>query len=72
MSFLSDLGRGPQDTHIRRHKKILAKANPFDPKFKEYFEQRNKERKACAYAAKATNSTGLKYIQSYAGLSGVR
>ncbi|MBA2651481.1 MAG: group II intron reverse transcriptase/maturase [Tatlockia sp.] len=28
------------DTHIRRHTKIKAEANPFDPRFKEYFKER--------------------------------
>jgi len=33
------------ETHIRRHKKIMAAANPFDPQFKEYFQKREQERK---------------------------
>jgi len=36
------------ETHIRRHKKILASANPFDPQFKDYFQKRTKERKTSA------------------------
>ena len=34
------------DTHIRRHTKIKAEANPFNPRFKEYFLQRAIKRKA--------------------------
>ena len=30
------------DTHIRRHMKMKAEANPFDPRFKEYFKEREK------------------------------
>lgn len=33
------------ETHIRRHKKIMAAANPFDPQFKDYFQKRAQERK---------------------------
>lgn len=56
------------DNPIRRHKKIKAIANPFDPRFKDYFEQRINERRACSI--NKSRSTGL-YIQPYAGLSGV-
>ncbi len=28
------------DTPIRRHRKIQAAANPFDPKWESYFEER--------------------------------
>ena len=31
-------------TSIRRHRKILASANPFDPEYKEYFRKRKEER----------------------------
>lgn len=34
------------DTHIRRHIKVKAEANPFDPRFNEYFMQRTKKQKA--------------------------
>ena len=46
------------DTHIRRHRKIKAEANPFDPRFKEYFKAREKNRKQSATAITA----GLKLI----------
>lgn len=46
------------DTHIRRHRKIKAEANPFDPQFKEYFKAREKNRKQSATATTA----GLKLI----------
>ncbi len=58
------------DNSIRRHIKIKAIANPFDPSFKEYFEQRTTARKAYS-RIKMSNSAGL-YVQPYAGLSGVR
>lgn len=54
-----------KETLIRRHKKIIAKANPFDPTFRDYFKQRMKERKACEYNRKAADSTGLRYIQPF-------
>lgn len=41
------------DTHIRRHRKIKAEANPFDPRFKEYFKEREKNRKQSAIATTA-------------------
>ncbi len=59
------------ETTIRRHLKILAKANPFDPRFTEYFHKREKARKASVYAAHTVKSAGLRMTQSYAGLSGV-
>jgi RNA-directed DNA polymerase len=58
-------------TPIRRHKKIIAEANPFDPRFKEYFKKRTEERKAQAYTINTARSAGLRVIQSYAGLSGM-
>lgn len=57
---------------IRRHKKILATANPFNPCFKEYFKQREEERKASRYPTKNATSTGLRLVQPYVGLSGVQ
>ncbi len=48
------------DTHIRRHRKIKAEANPFDPRFKEYFMEREKNRKAKQAASDAP--AGLKII----------
>lgn len=58
-------------THIRRHKKILAYATPFDPNYKEYFRKREEERKARVHIINHDNSAGLKTIQSYAGSSGL-
>ena len=57
-------------TPIRRHKKIKAEANPFNPLFKEYFLERAKERKS-RETTKA-KSTGLRIVQPYASLSAVR
>lgn len=48
------------DTLIRRHKKILAAANPFDPQFKIYFEKRDKERKTSGNATENSKYAGLK------------
>jgi len=59
-------------TRIRRHKKILANANPFDPQFKEYFQKRAKERKVRDNATENSKYAGLKIIQPYEGLSAVR
>ena len=61
------------DTLIRRHKKIKAEANPFNPCYAEYFRDRAIERKKSpnSGATKIANSAGLKYIQPYAGLSGL-
>lgn len=61
------------DTLIRRHKKIKAQANPFNPCHAKYFRQRAIERKKSSNssATKIANSTGLSFIQPYAGLSGL-
>lgn len=32
--------RKAEDTHIRRHRKIKVEANPFDPQWEMYFEER--------------------------------
>jgi RNA-directed DNA polymerase len=58
-------------TLIRRHKKILANANPFDPQFKEYFQKRAKERKIRENVTENSKYAGLKIIQPYEGLSAV-
>ena len=60
------------ETLIRRHIKIRAEANPFDSRFKEYFQKREKDRKDRSKSTKAVKSAGLRYIQPYEGLSGVR
>lgn len=59
-------------TRIRRHKKIMASANPFDPQFKEYFQKREKERKTRENVTENSKYAGLKVIQPYEDLSGVR
>ena len=46
-------------TPIRRHKKILAKANPFDPDYKEYFRKRKEESKTRVYANNQVEYAGL-------------
>lgn len=60
------------ETLIRRHKKIRAEANPFDPCYKDYFEQRYKERSTRAKRTNNSESAGLRIIQPYASLSGVQ
>ena len=50
----------PSVALIRRHKKILAAANPFDPQFKIYFEKRDKERKTSGNATENSKYAGLK------------
>ena len=57
------------DTHIRRHIKIKAEANPFDPRFKEYFQLRSVKGKA--KPPKLVNLAGLSTAQPYEGLSAV-
>jgi RNA-directed DNA polymerase len=59
-------------TRIRRHKKILANANPFNPQFKEYFQKRAKERKTRENTTENSKYAGLKIIQPYESLSGMR
>ena len=54
-----------RDTKIRRHLKIKAKANPFDPFYKEYFEKRQQERQKRSLLSRKTELTGLKIIQPY-------
>lgn len=64
--------RNASETKIRRHKKILASANPFNPQFKEYFQKREKERRTRENVNENSKYAGLKVIQPYEGLSGVR
>ena len=48
--------RRASDTHIRRHTKVKAEANPFDPRFKDYFKEREKRNRK----AKQLPTAGLK------------
>jgi len=57
------------NTPIRRHRKILALANPFNPLFKQYFNQREKAANSKFFYT--AESAGLKHVQSYEGSSGV-
>lgn len=59
------------DTKIRRHIKIVAQANPFDPFYREYFVRRELERKRRCKLSNNTELTGLSIIQLYEGLSRV-
>lgn len=61
-----------RETLIRRHKKIKAEATPFDPCYEDYFKQRYKEKRARTTRANDSKSAGLRIIQPYASLSGVR
>lgn len=61
-----------KDTLIQRHKKIKAKATPFNPCYTEYFKQRFMEKKSRTMRANNSKSAGLRIIQPYANLSGVR
>ena len=63
--------RNATETRIRRHKKILASATPFNPQFKEYFKKRGLERRTRENVSKNSKYVGLRVIQPYAGLSGV-
>ena len=61
------------DTRIRRHKKIRNEANPFNPIFKEYFKQRELERRPERnLLANKTSSAGLRIVQPYEGPSVLR
>ena len=53
------------DTKIRRHMKIIANANPFDPAYKDYFVKREEDRKRRRLLSFDTELTGLKIIQPY-------
>ena len=63
--------RNASETKIRRHKKIMAKANPFNPQFKEYFQKRALERLTRENVTQNSKYAGLRVTQPYAGLSGV-
>lgn len=51
------------DTKIRRHVKIKSAATPFDPLYKEYFEQREQKRIWRKTISNFEYSTGWKIIQ---------
>jgi RNA-directed DNA polymerase len=53
------------ETTIRRHIKIMAKANPFNPVYKEYFINREKESKRRRLLSNIPKFAGLKIIQPY-------
>jgi RNA-directed DNA polymerase len=44
------------DTHIRRHIKVKAEANPFNPRFKDYFLERGKKMKKAKLPSVATTA----------------
>jgi RNA-directed DNA polymerase len=51
--------------------KIMATATPFNTVYKDYFEQREKDRKKRCLLSHKTDLAGLRIIQPYEGLSGV-
>jgi RNA-directed DNA polymerase len=53
------------DTKIRRHIKIKSEATPFNPLYKEYFKQREEERKRRKTIINFKSSAGLRTIQPY-------
>lgn len=57
--------KSASDTKIRRHIKIKSEATPFNPLYKEYFKQREKERKQRETINHYETSAGLKIIQPY-------
>lgn len=53
------------DTKIRRHVKIKSEATPFNPKYKDYFKQREEERKRRKTISNYSDTAGLRIIQPY-------
>ena len=53
------------DTKIRRHSKIKSVATPFNPLYKEYFEQREQERIRRKTISNFECSAGMNIIQPY-------
>jgi RNA-directed DNA polymerase len=53
------------DTKIRRHVKIKSEATPFNPLFKDYFKQREEERKRRKTIINYNDFAGLRTIQPY-------
>ena len=57
--------KNASDTKIRRHVKIKSAATPFDPLYREYFEQREQQRRQRNTISNFTDSAGLRVIQPY-------
>jgi len=55
--------KNASDTKIRRHVKIKSAATPFDPLYREYFEQQEKDSVWCKAISNFEYSVGLKIIQ---------
>ena len=55
--------RNATDTKIRRHVKIKSEATPFNPLYKNYFKQREEERKLRKTIINYEDSAGLRTIQ---------
>jgi RNA-directed DNA polymerase len=57
--------KNASDTKIRRHVKIKSSATPFNPLYREYFEQREQERTRRKTISNIAHYSGLKIIQPY-------
>lgn len=57
--------KNAEDTKIRRHIKIRSDANPFNPLYREYFEQREKKRDWLDTISNYKCYAGLGVIQPY-------
>jgi len=57
--------KNASDTKIRRHVKIKSAATPFNPLYKEYFEQREEKRIRRKTISNIAHYAGLKIIQPY-------
>ena len=57
--------RNAMDTKIHRHVKIKSEATPFNPLYKDYFKQREEERKHRKTIINDNDSAGLRTIQPY-------
>ena len=57
--------KNASDAKIRRHVKIKSAATPFNPLYKNYFEQREKDRVLRKAISNLSHTAGLRVIQSY-------
>lgn len=57
--------RKASDTKIRRHIKIKSEATPFNPLYKDYFEQREEKQKQRNTISNYDDFAGLRLIQPY-------
>ena len=57
--------KNANDTKIRRHVKIKSAATPFNPLYKDYFEQRKETGKRRKTISNYSDTAGLRIIQPY-------